>query len=317
VNPDVIWNETISLMDRGSEIFQRILDEGFEPPGIDLAALAAYTKELSDSLVSLQANSEYPSFKAMVAGALEDSDLRAYAAFAQANMDTIEALLAAGGRASAKETADLIQRLGVLGTYSPGFWGWVAVIAAVVAVVAVVVVAAPAGVIAGAALLAGKAALATTAAKIAATAAAVGAAAALAARAAREIEAGPNPSTKTTSEKPPGPPGEKVVITGRALSNGQPAGAIPVITRDISSGTTAGAFTTARGTYVTTLVGDLGDQVVTTPYDWTGCAGLSDTSTVVVGDIPTLSEWGAIIFGTLLFASVVFYIWRRRRVVTA
>jgi hypothetical protein len=33
--------------------------------------------------------------------------------------------------------------------------------------------------------------------------------------------------------------------------------------------------------------------------------------------IPTLSEWGAIIFGTLLLASVAFYIWRRRRAVTA
>ena len=30
--------------------------------------------------------------------------------------------------------------------------------------------------------------------------------------------------------------------------------------------------------------------------------------------IPTLSEWGAIIFGVLLLGSVVFYIWRRRRV---
>jgi len=33
--------------------------------------------------------------------------------------------------------------------------------------------------------------------------------------------------------------------------------------------------------------------------------------------IPTLSEWGAIIFGALLLGSVVFYIWRRRRVVIA
>lgn len=32
--------------------------------------------------------------------------------------------------------------------------------------------------------------------------------------------------------------------------------------------------------------------------------------------IPTLSEWGAMIFGTLLLGSVVFYIWRRRRPVT-
>jgi len=33
--------------------------------------------------------------------------------------------------------------------------------------------------------------------------------------------------------------------------------------------------------------------------------------------IPTLSEWGAIIFGVLLLASVVVYIWRRRRVAVA
>jgi hypothetical protein len=33
--------------------------------------------------------------------------------------------------------------------------------------------------------------------------------------------------------------------------------------------------------------------------------------------IPTLSEWGAIIFGTLLLGSVAFYIWRRRRMITA
>lgn len=36
-----------------------------------------------------------------------------------------------------------------------------------------------------------------------------------------------------------------------------------------------------------------------------------------VGPIPTLSEWGAIIFGTLLLAGVAFYIWRRRRAVAA
>jgi hypothetical protein len=35
------------------------------------------------------------------------------------------------------------------------------------------------------------------------------------------------------------------------------------------------------------------------------------------GSIPTLSEWGAIIFGVLLLGSVVFYIWRRRRVAVA
>lgn len=33
--------------------------------------------------------------------------------------------------------------------------------------------------------------------------------------------------------------------------------------------------------------------------------------------IPTLAEWGAIFFGTLLLGSVLYYIWRRRRVVTA
>jgi hypothetical protein len=33
--------------------------------------------------------------------------------------------------------------------------------------------------------------------------------------------------------------------------------------------------------------------------------------------VPTLSEWGAIILGTLLLGSGAFYIWRRRRVVTA
>jgi hypothetical protein len=33
--------------------------------------------------------------------------------------------------------------------------------------------------------------------------------------------------------------------------------------------------------------------------------------------VPTLSEWGAIIFGVLLLASVVFYIWRKRRVAAA
>jgi hypothetical protein len=41
------------------------------------------------------------------------------------------------------------------------------------------------------------------------------------------------------------------------------------------------------------------------------------TVQVPIPTIPTLSEWGAIIFGTLLLGSVVFYIWRRRRVVTA
>ena len=43
----------------------------------------------------------------------------------------------------------------------------------------------------------------------------------------------------------------------------------------------------------------------------------SDGLVCVRGAIPTLSEWGAIIFGTLLLGSVLFYIWRRRRVVTA
>jgi hypothetical protein len=33
--------------------------------------------------------------------------------------------------------------------------------------------------------------------------------------------------------------------------------------------------------------------------------------------IPTLTQWGAIIFGVLLLGSVVFYIWRRRRVAVA
>jgi hypothetical protein len=33
--------------------------------------------------------------------------------------------------------------------------------------------------------------------------------------------------------------------------------------------------------------------------------------------VPTLSEWGAIILETLLLGAGVFYIWRRRRAVTA
>lgn len=48
-----------------------------------------------------------------------------------------------------------------------------------------------------------------------------------------------------------------------------------------------------------------------------GTVWFDDVCINTTGSIPTLSEWGAIIFGTLLLASVAFYIWRRRRVAVA
>lgn len=45
---------------------------------------------------------------------------------------------------------------------------------------------------------------------------------------------------------------------------------------------------------------------------------LDEASVLPPGNpIPTFSEWGAIIFGSLLLGSVAFYLWRRRQVATA
>jgi hypothetical protein len=62
-----------------------------------------------------------------------------------------------------------------------------------------------------------------------------------------------------------------------------------------------------------TGAGAIDEITLTSAFEGVPESASADTVQILVAAIPTLTEWGIIIFGTLLLASVTFYIWRRRR----